>query len=765
VTGHDDDSSRYDAAGYLDDPALRATAEQVHRAMRAPAPPADFRDRLRAQLVAARAEAIATAQPQTVPSAQPQAVPSAQPQAIPSADRPTQPGGGTHPGGVNRPRGAARFARLRRRPVVLAWAGAVVSAVAVAVVLVAQGIPGLTGPSPVSVGVVADAMGAVSVDPAGAVRLRFSQSLDHTATEAALRVAPYTDVDKNWQGNTVTLVPRHGFAPNTPYLITIDHRGARTAGGAPLTADLHVVFGTAPVAGVGPDGGAQATLGRARVAGAGDGSEAVVTADGALLLTAAQPGRTTGNRSGLVRIDHGNAVKVSTVTDAICVSRSGNSIAFLAPAGSGTDLVFADRSGNPERRVQVPVDQGSPLGWIGDNQVSFVKGGQLSAMDRDGHIVALPGPRLDAAHDRVDLAPGGRYAYLQPSGASGQLLDLVTGKGHSLPGITGDPAFSADGATVVWVDGSGSAPRIASAASGGGPVLTARLPVAAGDEVSDLSVAPDGSRFVYSVTRPDHSAELRLAALPDGHTVAVSTGAAGASPNWAPSGRLFTVLTSGAGGAQIDAVTVPATAVDGRAAFEASAARFADAQIGGDAEAQRSLAAPGVAPPAIPRVVRAAVLWVLLAPDGTATARVRLSADARPDDLTTTEVEETLTLGPRPGGGSPLIRGVVADPPARVVPSGPRLNHLDTDAVPGAILATFDSDLDPASVSAAVGLSSLDGQRITADPRYDAATRTVTLRPTTPSTGPVVVSIGTGLRDLVGQHPKTELRITVPPGS
>jgi hypothetical protein len=106
-------------------------------------------------------------------------------------------------------------------------------------------------------------------------------------------------------------------------------------------------------------------------------------------------------------------------------------------------VVFADGDGTVRTSVPVVVDPGSPLGWIDDAKVSFVKDGKLQAVDRDG---------------KVDS----------------------------------DPAFSADGATVVWVDAAG--PSLAMAASGGGPVLTAPLPVRSGDAEGATSNGPaDGA--------------------------------------------------------------------------------------------------------------------------------------------------------------------------------------------------------------------------------------------------------------------------------
>jgi hypothetical protein len=260
------------------------------------------------------------------------------------------------------------------------------------------------------------------------------------------------------------------------------------------------------------------------------------------------------------------------------------------------------------------------------------------------------------------------------------------------------------------------------------------------------------------VTHADHKAELRLASLPDGQTLAVSTAGAGQSPNWSASGRLFTVLAGGPSGSRIETITVPQKVADDQAEFEATAAAFANAQVGADQDAQHALASAGLTLPDLQQVTRAAVLWVQRLPDGTATAQVRLTADPRPGSLSATQTEETLTLAPGSAGAPPTVRAAKVGQfgPA---PQGPQLVQLDTDASPGAVRLRFDSDLDPASLSA-FQLTTSEGALIPTKPVYDAATRTVTLNPASQVSGTVVVRIGTGLRDTNGAATSTEVKVT-----
>ena len=385
-----------------------------------------------------------------------------------------------------------------------------------------------------------------------------------------------------------------------------------------------------------------------------------------------------------------------------------------------------------------------------------------------GHLRTLFDVAVDAAKDTVVIAPGGRYVYLARAGKAGQVGDLATGKWHLLPGVVGAPAFSADGATVMWVRSSGGTSYLDSAPSGGGPTLSVALPgVRPADVVSDLSVSPDGSLLVYSVTHGTAGAELRLASLPSLATVAMSSVGAGESPNWAPSGQMFTVLGHGSAGAQIQAVNVSAKvagSVSGTAAASAVAQAFVNAQIGADSGAQQAIA-PGVRLPALPvRVTRADVIQVRVTGAGTVTATARLSADPTATDGVR-QGTETLQLALPAGNaaGIPVVTGVELGPfgPA---PSGPQLTQVDTVSVPGSALLTFDSDLDPRSVPSAIALLSPDGADTAVTASYDATNRSILVRPAvpvSPATGTATIVVTTALRDVAGDAAPTRIQLPV----
>jgi hypothetical protein len=666
---------------------------------------------------------------------------------------------------------ARRRARWRLRLPIPRWPGSAIAAAGLAVAAVVLTllstvlVPRQAQPRAVAVAASSAFAGASSVDPGSPVVIHFDRRMDQAAVAAALRVAPATEIRTAWRGNDLVVTPLHGLVPNAAYVLTIDRARARTAPGAPLAADVHLLFGTAPLPLPGAPVSSPVGLPLRVATAAADGSEAVIAADGTLVATSAS----RFGFSGLLRLNRdGTVARLAAATGAICVSRSGHSLAYLVGSGAGASIVMAAADGSGGRAVHAAVDDGSPLGWMNDAEVSFVGGGQLQAVDRAGHVRVLSPTPVDAARDTVAIAPGGRYVFLRPASqpampGQGQLVDLVTGLAHQLDGIVGEPAFSADGATVAWVDGSGSSPRLARAPSAGGPVLKVSLPVAAGDELSDLGVGPDASRLVYSVKHADGSAELRLAAMDSGATLAVSHAGIGESPNWSPTGRQVAVLGHAGAQGQIEVADVPAGTADATDAAEALAAAFADAQAAGDRDAMGALAAPGVSVSGLARASRASVVQLLPGAGGEGVrASLRLVTDPTPQHPVARETTETLDLRPDTRLQRLVVAAVSAAPPADVAP-GPHVARIAAGTAPGSVSVTFDSDLDPASVAGAVGLRG-PGGRAAATVTFQAPTRTVTLAPAGPVPGPLTLTIGTGLRDVAGQHLPAPVQTPAGPG-
>jgi hypothetical protein len=152
------------------------------------------------------------------------------------------------------------------------------------------------------------------------------------------------------------------------------------------------------------------------------------------------------------------------------------------------------------------------------------------------------------------------------------------------------------------------------------------------------------------------------------------------------------------------------------------------------------------------------VVWVVENADGTTQARVRLTVDPTIGHPAAVQAEETLTLGVPQGSVLPRVLKVSGGQSFTAAPTGPQLVHLDTDAVPGSLLLTFDSDLDQASLKAISLSGGLESRAA-----YDAQTRVVTLK--AKSTGRLTIRIGTDLRDAKGnplaESSTVDLKVTV----
>jgi hypothetical protein len=81
------------------------------------------------------------------------------------------------------------------------------------------------------------ATGATGVALDAPIAITFSTLMDTASVEHALEVIPRTDVDLQWAGETVTIVPRQPLEPDQDYLVTIG-TGATDLGGTALDQAL-----------------------------------------------------------------------------------------------------------------------------------------------------------------------------------------------------------------------------------------------------------------------------------------------------------------------------------------------------------------------------------------------------------------------------------------------------------------------------------------------------------------------------------------------
>ena len=80
------------------------------------------------------------------------------------------------------------------------------------------------------------------------ILVKFNQPMNHQTTEAAVQIAPATNITFSWSTNTLAVQPTSGnLAPNTQYQVTIGP-GATTVAGQHLPTAQAITFVTQPPA-------------------------------------------------------------------------------------------------------------------------------------------------------------------------------------------------------------------------------------------------------------------------------------------------------------------------------------------------------------------------------------------------------------------------------------------------------------------------------------------------------------------------------------
>jgi hypothetical protein len=130
-------------------------------------------------------------------------------------------------------------------PTGLAWVGATAGVLLIAAVVVFMLQPA-GGYKEIFIASPLDGSNAVALQQP--ILVQFNQPMNHPSTEAAVQIAPATNVTFSWQSNTLAVQPTSGnLAPNTQYQVTIGS-GALTAAGQPLATAQTITFVTQPPA-------------------------------------------------------------------------------------------------------------------------------------------------------------------------------------------------------------------------------------------------------------------------------------------------------------------------------------------------------------------------------------------------------------------------------------------------------------------------------------------------------------------------------------
>jgi Tol biopolymer transport system component len=355
-------------------------------------------------------------------------------------------------------------------------------------------------PSVVAVRPAADATGVALDAP---IVVTFSTLMDTASVQSSLDIVPHTDVDLQWAGTTVTIVPRQMLAPDQDYLVVIG-TGATDLAGTALDQPLHLAFSTVPaglhVRAVLPQDTAQGI--------------AVTTSIAVILDRALDPSSVEG---GLLSIEPSLSGSLSAAAPegAAGMTDTGRRILLFTPSGPLPANTTFTVTLSPGLRGSDGAQLAEPLVWSFPtgapsaslaNQIVYLSSrsgvSNLWAMNPDGSNQHQVSAELSPVTSYA-VAPDGR-SYVVGDGArlieeapDGSDRRVLTQAGD----IEYDPAYAPDGSAIVF--------GRADAATGSGLGLWKRAP--SGGPARAI-VVPDGSGGVSASPAPTPSGSAAPAA-------------------------------------------------------------------------------------------------------------------------------------------------------------------------------------------------------------------------------------------------------------
>ena len=587
----------------------------------------------------------------------------------------------------------------------LAWAGAAAGLVLIASVVVFATLQ-QPGGFQTRVQVQSPQDGNRSVALQQPILVAFNQPMDHASTQSAVQITPATNVTYSWADNSRTLAvqPAGGtLAPNTQYQVTIGP-GARTASGKPLSSSQTITFVTqpppTPSASPTPRVTPSTALGEHRLA----------ALSGARGLSA----QWSSDSSSLYFVDGAGALKVvsikggtpqTIVTDGASspsISLSGDRLAYIR-GGKIEVLTFA--SGKTEELAVTPAP--TLVGWARD-KVEWAAADGVYTLTDDGssHLLApLPATGAVAV---VSIAPNGAHAAYSQDGKV-FILDVSSGK--SVP-VGLFKTWSPDGSLLIYA----SIDTLVVADTQGN--TRGMLPV------GDVSWSTQDAILIGDDTDIEQ-------ARPDGSNLTRLAGGTFRSPMWAPNGTVFAFVRGDA----IWAATAPPLPPEPTPLDDATTVvnKFMQARVGNDAagataylddSGKAAYAAGGLnlVVNGDPRLSRFYILTAEVTGSQPDTTRFVVRLVLMHGKLDVSDYEETLTLV-RDATSKQFVIDQAAAGASHQLGKGAEVVSVDVDS--DTVKVTFDSDLDPATVTDAVKIVDDKGRQIDATASY--ANRVVTL--------------------------------------
>ena len=586
----------------------------------------------------------------------------------------------------------------------LAWAGAITGLLLIAAVVVwtsGQPAGGLTQ-------VVASSSldGKSSVPLAQPILVSFNQPMNHQTTENAVQITPATNVTFSWDQNTLAVQPAAGnLAPNTQYQVTIGP-AATTASGQHLNSTQTITFVTqpppTPTVAPTPRPTPTPVLGEVRLASVAGASSLVaqwspdsssiyfLDGKGALNLVAAIGGTV-------------QAIAPSGVTS-LSISPAGDRLAYVQ-GGKIEVLTFA--TGKTDEVAPNPA--ALLVGWAKDRLVwSTVDGIYQQGDNGPARVFALP-PSTVA----TSIAPDGANAiYRQDQNV--YIVNLGTGKSAQL-GQSGAAfqGWAPDGTLLLYASGD----NIVVADTLGATQTT--IPASGEAAWSTQDAILIGSDTLLFEVHPDGSNGMR-----------VSNGTYH-FPLWAPNASLFAFVRGGSLYVATATQLPPIPAAIDQASSVVT--DFMEARLKGDASLASTMLtdngkrAYGVGGMALvvngdPRFSRYYVLTQEMVSTQPDTARFVVRLVLTHGKIDVSSYEETLTLV-RDQATKAFLIDQATGGALRELGKGAEVVNVVIAA--DSVKVTFDSDLDPATITGGVVVLDSKGKQVDATATYSDKTVTV----------------------------------------
>jgi hypothetical protein len=579
------------------------------------------------------------------------------------------------------------------------------------------------------------------------ILVNFNQPMDHPSTEAAVQIMPATNVTFSWSSNTLAVQPANGIlAPNTQYQVTIGST-AKTASGQSLTTAQTITFVTQPPAPATPS---PSPTPRAPSTPSSllTGEHQLAPLGGSLVISEVQ---WSADSSTVYFVNSKGALDAVPAKggDVSVVAPDGVSSPAVAPAGDrlayirgGKIEVLTFATGTTAEVAATPV----PLlaGWAKDKVVWAASDGVYTqAAGGQARLAAL----LATGDVKVlSLAPDGTHAvYLQDLNLF--LLDLASAKSTQLG--QANAAFfgwSPDGSELMY---SGAGGNIAISDVQGNSVGS----VPAGDASwSNQDAILLGSDTDLYLVRPDGTARTKL-----------SNGTY-RQPAWAPNGTAFSFFRGGAlWTASAPALPAQPTVLDLATAVVNS---FMQARQKGqsdqatallDSSGKQAYASGGLSlvingDPSFSRFYILTQDVTGTQPDA-ATFVVRLVLTHGKLDVS--DYEETLTVV-RDAATRQFLIDQASAGPHRDLGKGAEVVGVVVAA--DSVQVTFDSDLDPGTVTGAVHVLDSKGRQVDATVTYSNRTVTIGGLDLKPGAQYELVVLTT-LRDFLGHNVAAEYEL------